>query len=357
MPHGAFLMAATGVRSPGCHGKHVWVPPTWGMALALALGSTRPSDAVAESRVAVLPVNSRSTLPSPTRAHLRDTVERGLRRADVEIVGDDLVDDRLNGDACTSARCAAALVQALEATWVLRSTITVADSVYEVRLEAVDARGRALASTVARCEICGQREVTELVVDRSAALEAKVRLLQRQAPRLVLRSRPSGAEVFIDDRLVGRTPLEHEVEVGAHDVRVELRGHVDERRRITAVAGTQDTLSFTLMAEPPRDWRPWLGVGVASLSAGTAMVGTGAVLAAIDEREYQRQCNPDPLGNCSHRYDTMAGGIALLAGGGALVVTGVVALVMDRRARRPSRTSARRQAARGRAGHGLSFAF
>src|SRR5690606_8174509 len=84
VPHGAFLMAATGVRSPGCHGKHVWVPPTWGMALALALGSTRPSDAVAESRVAVLPVNSRSTLPSPTRAHLRDTVERGLRRADVE---------------------------------------------------------------------------------------------------------------------------------------------------------------------------------------------------------------------------------------------------------------------------------
>lgn len=328
---------------------------TCAVALVLALGGSRSGNAVSVSRVAVLPVRSGSSLPDSIRMRLRGTIEQGLRRGDVEIVSDATVDGELGAVTCDGARCIAALAQAVAAAWIVRPTITMTDSVYEVRLEALDGRGRAIASARERCEICGEGEVTELVVDRSAALAAKVRLLQRRAPRLTLRSRPSGAEVFVDERLVGHTPLEHEVDVGDHEVRLELPGYASERRHVTALAGTQDALSFTLLSDRgARGARgPWLGLGVASLGVGTGMLGAGVGLIAIDEREYERRCNPDPLGHCSHRYDTLAGGVALAVGGGALLAAGVAALVVDRRGRR----AGPRRSARRRAGHGLALAF
>ena len=322
------------------------------MASTHSLEREGTSDAAAADRVAVLPVQDRSTLPDPIRVQLRDTIERGLRRADVEIMSDVLVDGEIGADSCDGARCASKLAETLDVAWILRSTRV--DAVYEIRLQAIDDEGRTLAAADERCEICGHDEVTALVGDRSAALAAKVRLLRRTAPRLVLRSRPSGARVFIDERLVGHTPLEHEVEVGEHEVRLELPGHAIERRRVTAVAGTQDTLDVALH-EPERERRhgTWQGLGGAALGTGALVLGAGIGLVVIDEREYERRCNPDPLGHCSHRYDTREGGIALIVSGGALMAAGVVALVVGRRARRTGSP----RAGHWRMGRGLVFAF
>lgn len=324
-------------------------------ASARARGGAQPEGAASGSRVAVLPVQARSTLPDPVREQLRATIERGLQRADVVIVSDALVDGEPGAESCIDARCASRLVQALDVEWILRSSITRVDAVYEVQLDALDGRGRMLASASERCEICGHDEVTELVVDRSAALAAKVRLLQRQPPRLLLRSRPSGAAVWIDDRLVGHTPLEHEVEAGEHELRLVLPGYTTERRRVTAMAGTEDALELVLHDDPKaeRRRRAWRGVGGAALGLGTSMLGAGLGLAIIDEREYERRCNPDSLGHCSHRYDTLGGGIALLVSGGVLVTTGVVALVVGVRGKRASS----RHAGRWRVGRGLAIAF
>lgn len=324
-------------------------------AWARVQGDARSSGAIEGSRVAVLPVQSRATLPDSTRAQLRETIERGLQRADVTIVSDALVDGEPGAESCADARCASRLAQALEAEWILRSTITRVDAVYEVQLDALDVRGRTLASARERCEICGQDEVTELVVDRSAALAAKVRLMQRQSPRLALRSRPSGAAVWIDDQLVGYTPLVHEVTAGEHEVHLALPGHASERRRVTAVAGTEDALEVVLYDDPgaARRRRAWRGAGGAALGLGTSMLGAGVGLAVIDEREYERRCNPDPLGNCSHRYDTLGGGIGLLVGGGVLVTAGIVALVVGARDGRLGASPR----GRWRVGRGVAFAF
>lgn len=319
--------------------------------MLLGLGSPE----AARTRVAVLPVESHATLPDAMQTELRRTIARGLERAEVQLVRNDRIDGRLDGEGCHSTRCTISLAEAVGATWVLRPTITETDSIYEIRLEVIDAGGRTIASASERCEICGYQEVNDLLGDRSAALGAKVQRLRRQPPRLLLRSNPSGAVVWIDGRRSGRTPLEQEVTAGEHEVRVALPGHVSEHRRITAVAGTDDALSFTMLAEPTktRAGRPWLGVGAAALTTGTALAGAGIALAAIDEREYERRCNPDPRGNCSHRYDTLAGGVALIVSGGVLLATGVAALVVDRRARRADPLSKRRW----RFGRGLAIAF
>lgn len=322
------------------------------LGVLLAPSGVGSSSGAAPERVAVLPIDSHATLPDTTRIELRSAIERGLRRVGVKVVRDGQVDQQLGGTVCADTECVVALAGAVEAEWVLRPTVTVGDSVYAVHLEVVDARGRVLASASERCEICGYHEVTELVVDRSAALGDKVSRLRDQAPRLRLRSTPSGARVWVDGRSVGRTPLEHEVEPGPHDVRVQLRGYVSEQHRVTAVAGTEDTLSVSL-SEAPRRRGPWLPLGLTALATGVAGVGAGAALVALDERDYQRNCNPDVLGNCSQRYDTLAGGVTLAVTGGVLLATGAAMLVIEHRRRR-GRTL---RDARWRPQNGLAIAF
>jgi hypothetical protein len=352
IPRGVQMQWACAVACFGGLSAILAVPA---IASAHGLEVARTNDHVSTHRVAVLPVQGRSTLPDSLRTQLRGTIERGLQRANVEIVSDVLVDGEPGAERCDDARCAGALAEALGATWIVRSTITRADAVYEVRLAAIDGDGRTLASADERCEICGHDEMAELVVDRSAALAAKVWLLQRHAPQLALRSRPSGAEVWIDDRLVGHTPLAREVEVGEHEVRLELPGYATERRHVTAVAGTQETLELVLLGDPRASRRSavWRGLGGAALGTGAALLGAGIGLAVIDEREYEHRCNPDPLGHCSQRYDTLGGGIAAMVGGGVLLATGVAALVVARRSKRTG--SAR--AGRWRLDRGLAFAF
>jgi len=307
-------------------------------ASVLALEGARAGDGATRERVAVLPVQG-STLPRSSGAQLRDALEQGLRRADAELVSDDVVDGELGAEQC-DLRCTAELAEALDVAWILRSTVTRDDTVYEVRLDAIDGHGRTLASASERCEICGLDEVSELLLDRSAVLAAKVELLQRQAPRIALRSRPSGAKVWIDDRLVGHTPLEQEVEEGEHEIRLELRGHATERRRVTAMAGTDDALEVVLHDDPGRRG-PWRGLGVAALGTGAASLGAGIGLAVIDEREYERRCNPDPLGHCMQRYDTLGGGIAAMVSGGVLLATGVALLVVGHRSKQAGASRAR----------------
>jgi hypothetical protein len=341
------------VRALACSGGLVGLAVV-SSSEARALEGAESGGHATRARVAVLPVETRETLPESARTQLRQTITEGLERADAELVGADEVDREPGADACKDSRCAARIATGLEAGWIVRSTVTRVDAVYEVRLEAIDDRGRTLASVNERCEICGHDEVTELVVDRSAALAAKVRMLERRAPRLVLRSSPSGAKVWIDGTLVGRTPFEHEVTAGEHELRMELRGYATERRQVTAVAGTQETLELALLEERgPRRSRLWRGLGGAAVGLSTGMIGAGVGLALIDEREYQARCNPDPLGNCSHRYDTLEGGIALMVSGGVLLAGGVVALIVAHREPRAGGRHARRW----RIDRGLALSF
>lgn len=328
------------------------------VALRLGAGPEQPARATPAEQVAVLPVDGRSTLPARIQVQLRSRIEQGLTRARVGLVDDAQVDEHLRGDACVDAQCTRALAQSLSVSWVLRSTITVEDSVYVIQLDALGDDGEPLASATARCEICGYHEVTELVIDRSAALAAKVRMLEREPPRLWVRSSPGGAEVWIDGVAVGRTPLELELEDGEHELRLVRDGYATERRRLRALAGTTETVAvdlFPVEPEPqvqPRRW-PALGLGIAALATGALVAGTGVALVAIDEREYQRRCNPDPLGNCAQLYDTLGGGVALVATGVVLLAAGVTLVVLDRRRGAAPRRLGRRL----QRGHGLALAF
>jgi hypothetical protein len=74
---------------------------------------------------------------------------------------------------------------------------------------------------------------------------------------LRLASATPAARVFVDDKYVGDAPVEAEMTVGAHAVRVELGGFYPESFNVSAVAGEVVDKSITLKALPP-DQNPYL---------------------------------------------------------------------------------------------------
>jgi len=73
----------------------------------------------------------------------------------------------------------------------------------------------------------------------------------RQAPPVVfgtiaVRSSPSGANVFINDRFAGTTPLSHSIAAGRHEVRIELTGHQTFRETVTLRGGETVRVSASL---------------------------------------------------------------------------------------------------------------
>ena len=60
-------------------------------------------------------------------------------------------------------------------------------------------------------------------------------------------STPSGAEVFIDSALAGRTPAVITVQPGSHSVQVVMPGYQDWVTRIEVAAGTERQVSATLV--------------------------------------------------------------------------------------------------------------
>jgi len=86
----------------------------------------------------------------------------------------------------------------------------------------------------------------ELVRERSAAAVSAASLGRYAAP-LMVESRPSGADVFIDGKLVGQTPLMlPEIGAGAHAVRLELDGYNRWTASVRVVAGESNRVAASL---------------------------------------------------------------------------------------------------------------
>jgi hypothetical protein len=69
--------------------------------------------------------------------------------------------------------------------------------------------------------------------------------------RLLIRSMPAGARVFVDDRDVGRTPAAvRDVAVGAHRVRVTHDGYATQERSVV-ISRRRPTQAMTIALKPP----------------------------------------------------------------------------------------------------------
>jgi hypothetical protein len=84
---------------------------------------------------------------------------------------------------------------------------------------------------------------------QASAARAKLKQMKQQPPlqaRLAIQADADGAQVWIDGRNVGTTPLELELKPGSYKVRVNREGYQDWNGQVDLAAGDKSTLTATL---------------------------------------------------------------------------------------------------------------
>ncbi|HWB81260.1 MAG TPA: hypothetical protein VG755_40135 [Nannocystaceae bacterium] len=244
--------------------------------VAFALESTPPpAPPASEMPVVVAPAQIEGDLPELDRAAVQDALERGLAAPGLTLID--------GAQACASEPCPDA--------HRVEMNVVAGARTYEIELRAYrPEQPDAFATASGRCDICGLAELEQLVLARADTLRL----------RLVADSEPVPATA------VAPTPAPRpRVRTGDAD-----RSKPSPRKIAGGVT---------------------LGVGIAALVSGAAMVG-------IDGAEIRSRCSDPTLrdgdGDCRWVHHTLAGGVVMTLVGTGLAATGIALLVIDHRKQR-----------------------
>jgi len=332
------------------------------VVLGLLLLSTAP--VLASPQVAaVVDLKFGADVPATARSTLRAAVDEALERAGLGLVSRTEIDYAQRSakdlfDCILKPQCRVEIGRRLNASLLLSGSISYEDGAWEASLALFDVDVGAVGSEDQRvCPRCAvpafARSLTELV--------GLLVRNDRQRPRgtLVVRTRPPGVQVQIDERPVGASDLELEVFAGTHtlalgealstavEVQPKQRKEVDFKvpsaAPTTAAAAPPPVptnaplLPETRKEDGQRRAPPmWLlGVAIAADAVGIGMVGFGARFLYDDGRG---TCDlMAPQRQCPQVADTFNAGVALTVVGGVLVAGGTGLLVYDLVARKRSR--------------------
>jgi tetratricopeptide (TPR) repeat protein len=188
----------------------------------------------------------------------------------------------------------------------------------------------------------------EVTPERRAEVEQSIRFLESRIARVTISSNRDGAEIYVDDTLVGRVPLAEPVRVGAgrHKFTAVRQGSPPVERMVDVAANEQREvrLEFEERRAPALASAPQVteivrtdGSNTAAIWAGmaTAMLGAGAitmtVLSALAQKEYD-----DELGSITTRskLDTLRDDaetkalVTDIAWGATIVAGGITAVLI-----------------------------
>lgn len=309
-----------------------------GGVTCLVLALTAPADARA---VGVLPVKVKGSLTRAQRKTVVATVTDALAQSATVIPPAELTRAHRKAKSCADAECWQAAAEAVEVRYLVGLQIDKSGPDYELWLRLIDGEsGEVLTSADRQCEICGFAEVTQTLGEMSSALARRIDEAAVTG-RLVVNTAPEGAQVRLDRKLVGTTPLDLPVAPGRRSLRIRHKGYIARAQPILMVAGTTSRVDADLEPVPPSRYRGW---GWATLAAGVAGVGVGATLLALEGRPVRSRCTGDDLdadGDCRFRYGTLTGGVVSMVTGGVLLGAATALLVVGYRARRGPKTRAR----------------
>ena len=326
------------------------------------------------SRLAILPTAIDGMVDEGAGERLLLNLRKGFSRGSFGLV--DPASLAGIADASCDSTCMQALRSQEDADYAVKSRILVEDRDYIVELDLVATADNAVvASTRERCDLCGLAEVGQLLEAQAVVLGRKLEDLIKGPPVIVVDTVPSGALIFIDNQLVGTSPLERPMIEGEHIVRVMLDGYVPDEREVNLIAGVRETLELPLKRTPKT--AKFRAFGWASLSLGIPVLAAGAALIHL-ENTVTGDCNgldmvymknPDgtydsipkfensPLIKCPTVRRTKWGGAAAIAGGTALVTAGVILLLRTRNRTRNRKNKSKRRAQILPTGLGISGRF
>jgi hypothetical protein len=193
-----------------------------------------------------------------------------------------------------------------------------------------------------------QKGGDELSNDRRTSVTKDLEMLDRRTAFLMITSNVTGAEVLVDDVVVGKTPLEAPllVDAGVHRVTLRRSGYQQKTNRIILAGGDQQSVPFPLEAVQEgkqtivvRERAKQDGYQTLMIAgwATTGALAAGAVITGImgageaKELEDLRKSDPTEVSDFESRLDrTKSRASSLLLASdvfsGAAIITGGLSL-------------------------------
>lgn len=247
----------------------------------------------AGERVLMLGLSSAAPIPPELSESFRKGVTGGLEGAGFEVVPEEelrkFYDRRPDLARCASVSCFTETGALLGATRVIEGGIQTEENNYRFTLRLIDLPDGALLAQEDSCDVCTLREAADaLSLSASSLIGRAAAEGKRRAPRVFLRSIPTGAKVYPSGSLepVATTPTILALPVGAHAFTLEYEGHLPTPVEIKTRAGRAENVVVALDTGEDRR-RPWalagVGAGAAAVLAGGALIlFSGASTSAQD---------------------------------------------------------------------------
>jgi hypothetical protein len=293
------------------------------LVLGVAVSSA-PVQAANAERLAIVRFEVNGNVPPALRRALGDRLIEGLTAVSFEVLrpppdSESPVFDR-EGEACRDEACYRRVAKGAKVSYLVAAQISERQKSFEITLELLSARsGSVVGTNRERCEICGVAEVGEKMSLAASTLRARLEALARSPARFVIRTRPSGAQVWIDGNPVGATPLDLSLPAGERTMVIEREGFKPLKRTFSVTRGVDEALDLDLVQLPTKF--PFRAAGWAAVGTGVALAAGGIYLLSLNGGEVSCNDNErDMFSNCPRVYRTTAAGASML-GASAVVAT------------------------------------
>lgn len=325
------------------------VVPSSGPLSLIASANAAPA---AHRRVAVLRVEHLGDMPANNKDFLSERLVIGLAAAEFQVFAGLTVTQMLKQgsrlETCREPNCYQEIAQRLGVEYLVTAVVQVDRKNYEVTLDLIAGRdGKSVGQSRERCELCGIKEVGSQMDRQVLALRGYAEQAAAVAPaRFSIESRPPGAEVTIDGKASGVTPLSADVGAGSHQITVRAPGYKPSERSVYVDSGMNGYLSVDLAPEGLQ----FMGGGeggssklwaVSAMILGAVAIGVGYFVLTLDG-DFVGCLDPNmpnlPRGVCKlekQRETSLEAGI-LMGAGGMMVATGGIMLFMSPTAENPA---------------------
>lgn len=311
------------------------------LPVLIAIALFAPRSAEAGKNIGVLVTGEH--LKNPTQQQAEKWLRGHQQKVVTNPMPSDAVKILLDCFVLDDPKCMRSVVDARSTTHTLVSIrIDIASKKQrEVRIT-IDwfAKGHSPISSRRTCDEC-----TEAVL--RSTIDTMLEDMSQTAPgfsgQLKVTSDPPGLVVMLDNQTIGVTPLEKNVPVGTHTVKVVRDGRPGPEKTIEVESDKPTTVAADV---PPagaaiRDGDNPIGTPVVSerrsrlipglmIGIGVAGIGAGAALYLTSEQ---------PTGKAPTYRDTKKLGIGVAAGGGALLLTGVIIILATKSTSGPTVSS------------------